>query len=179
MSLEESGKHIAVPWMAVGVVATIVMVAVFQPWTTQLDGAKSPARIIVHAAITVTLYVPVSLYCVATFLDEEYRGKPQGQVSPVSDSDGLDTRSVAIVLALALAFGAIGPASGTGIDLPALVAALSAVVLGPVLTLGTIVVGNLVRAALGGLGFVATADIPFFAIQDATNWAISAVLNRC
>jgi len=165
-------NRIAKLWAGIGVLVTAAILVVFQPWTTTLGPSSSPQRVAAQAAIAVTLYVPVSLYCMTKFAQRDHWYTFIGTYIPDSDNKVLGPRTLTSIAVLAAAFAAFGLFSVAGLDLAAMVAAFSAVAFGPIITGLSVFLGSFLRFALGGMGFMVPIRVPVFAVQDATNWVV-------
>lgn len=170
----EKLQKITIPWMGLGLLSLIVILALGQPWTARMGPGSSPTRVAMLYILSVFLLVPAALYCISGFMQRDEWYAPLGTYVPGSSNQRFGPRTVTTIAVLAAVFAALGVFSVAGLDLAALVAAFGAVTFGPHVIWISILVGSIIRFFIGGFGFLVPIAVPHFAVQDATMWAIAS-----
>ncbi|GBC69400.1 hypothetical protein HRbin01_01098 [archaeon HR01] len=160
-------------WAVGGVIAFLAITAAVNPAGPYLGVAQSPQRIAYWHSYVFLVELPIALLLVMAFLRREEWRAPPGRYVPGRKYPALSTWHLTAIAIMAAFYAGTGFIVGiTNIDIVALVTALLAIYFGPAVAFLSIIVGALIRFALGGLPFVAPAGILAFAVSDACRWAI-------
>jgi|GEM_PF-3866460 len=160
-------------WAVGGVIAFLAITAAVNPAGPFMGVAQSPLRIAYWHGYVFLVELPIALLLLMAYLRREEWRAPPGRYVPGRKYPALSTWHLTAIAIMAAFYAGTGFIVGvTNIDIVALVTALLAVYFGPLVALISVIVGAVIRFALGGLPFVAPAGILAFAVSDACRWAI-------
>ncbi len=160
-------------WAVGGVIAFLAITAAVNPAGPFMGVAQSPLRIAYWHGYVFLVELPIALLLLMAYLRREEWRAPPGRYVPGRKYPALSTWHLTAIAIMAAFYAGTGFIVGvTNIDIVALVTALLAIYFGPLVAMISVIVGAVIRFALGGLPFVAPAGILAFAVSDACRWAI-------
>lgn len=166
-------------WLAIGVVSLLyTTVYAWQPPTSILGVANSPARIVYWYQYVLLIELPLSILFIYWFTRDESHRAPPGRYVPGKHYSIFNTYNLAAMGIVAALYAVLGLVTVSNVDVVALVTAFSAAFFGPLISFVGIVVGAYIRFGIGGLTNIVTnpAALPAFAFSDASRWAIGGFI---
>lgn len=164
-------------WFVAGIIISLAVTGIYNPSGPGMGVAFSPARDAYAYLLTVLVILPPCGICMYLFSRRQDFIAPVGRYVPGRKYKVWSSWTLAACAVTAALYAGTGFISGiSNVDLPALATAIMASYFGPIVAFVGIIIGALIRGALGGLSFLApTVWIPF-AVMDALKWVLAGTL---